>query len=326
MKKYYPYIDLLKYISCIGIVCIHTEPFHYMSGIDDFFNKFQPSFVAIFFIVSSALFWEKIHWKHEDSQVFRHFAKRLLILLLLWGILLTAHWLPKFIRHNPDNWEILLLPKVLIQGLTQGSWFIVSLLYGITICYFLNRYLNRHLVFFSCVMIWLYFSFVHYEGMSDFLNIYWGEDGDGFKFESYCSAIRALVWIEAGFYLIPKIVNRISFRNILLISILSFLSLVFIDKVYFLFMTAVAIFTSAMAMTITSSEKNEKLIVLRKMSIIIFFSHFPIVTVFHMCYLKGIIPYEYGLIEFLITFAIVSIIAYLIIALSKKYHYLSYLY
>ena len=28
-KKYYPYLDLLKYICCIGIVGIHTWPFYY---------------------------------------------------------------------------------------------------------------------------------------------------------------------------------------------------------------------------------------------------------------------------------------------------------
>lgn len=326
MEKYYPYVDLLKFICCIGIVCIHTEPFHYMAGISGYFDKLQPAFVAIFFIVSSALFWKKIRWNHEDTQVLWHFTKRLLILLSLWGILLSPQWLPKFIRHNPDNWQILLFPKVLLQGFTQGSWFIVSLLYGIIICYLLNRYLNRHLVFYFCVLIWLYFSFVHYEGMTDFLNIYCGEDGDGFQFESYCSAIRALVWIEVGFYLIPKLVNGLSFINLLLIFALALIALVFIDKCYFLLMTIIAIFAPAIAMSITSFVNSERLLVLRKMSIIIFFSHFPIITIFHMCYLKGIIPYEYGLIEFLITFTIVAIFAYLVISLSKKYHYLRYLY
>lgn len=327
MKTYYPYLDLLKYVCCIGIVCIHTLPFHFMPVIDGFFDKFQSAFVAIFFLVSSSLFWQKIRWNNEDFGALWHFVSRLLILVVLWGIILLPHWLPKFIRHNPDDWMLLLLPKMLIQGFAQGSWFILSLIYGILLCYLLNRYLNRHLVFAIGLCTWLYFSLVHYEGMSDFLHIYWEEGGDdGFHFESYCSVVRAFVWIEFGFYLVPKLLKMMSGRSLLSVVMLSMVALAFVDSGYFLLMTILPICAAAFSMSVTSLKPDERLMNLRKMSVIIYFAHFPIATTFHVLYTKEIIPWEYGLTEFFITFTLVSVFAYVLIRLSKNYKVLRYLY
>ena len=39
-KKYYPYLDLLKFICCIGIVGIHTWPFYYAAEpLRDWFER-----------------------------------------------------------------------------------------------------------------------------------------------------------------------------------------------------------------------------------------------------------------------------------------------
>lgn len=326
INEYFPYLDLLKFLCCIGIVCIHTEPFHYIPVCEEYFIKLQPVFVSIFFIISSSLFWRKIQWKEGDALVLWHYIRRLLVLVLSWGIILSFHWVPKFIRHNPDDWMILFFPKVVLHGFAQGSWFILSLIYGILLCYLLNRYLNKHLVFFLVLSTNLYFSLVHYEGMNDFLNIYWGQKGDGFHFESYCSVVRAIIWVEYGFYLVPILTRIISVRKMIAVVILSVVSLAFLDTGYFLLMTAIAIFLSALSMKKITPYISERMILLRKMSIIIFFSHFPIVTVFHVLYENGFLPWEYGFIEFMITFAISSFLAYIIIRLSEKYKILKYLY
>ena len=39
-KKYYPYLDLLKFICCIGIVGIHTWPLFYaVEPLKDWYEK-----------------------------------------------------------------------------------------------------------------------------------------------------------------------------------------------------------------------------------------------------------------------------------------------
>lgn len=130
----------------------------------------------MFFIISSSLFWQKQN--REEASRLWHFTSRLLILVILWGIILLPQWLPKFIRHNEDTWLFLLVPKILLNGFTQGSWFLMSLIFCMVICYLLNRYLNRHVVFVLCTALWAYLSLVYYEGMSDFLHIFYEKPDD----------------------------------------------------------------------------------------------------------------------------------------------------
>ena len=134
-KKYYPYLDLLKFICCIGIVGIHTWPLFYaVEPLKDWYEKLCPVFVSIFFVVSSMLFWQKMDFNNNDLDKLGHFCKRLLILLGCWSIIVLPHWLPKFIRHNPNDWYLWIVPKILTTGTEQGSWFIMALIYGTIIC------------------------------------------------------------------------------------------------------------------------------------------------------------------------------------------------
>ena len=205
-KKYYPYLDLLKFICCIGIVGIHTWPFYYAAEpLKDWFGRLCPAFVSIFFVVSSMLFWQKIEFNNNDWGKLGHFCKRLLILLGCWSVLLLPHWLPKFIKHNPGDWYLWLVPKILTTGTAQGSWFIMALLYGVIICYVLNRYLNKYFVFALCAFIWLYFSLVMGQYINDFLGIYLQGSGDGFHLDSFYLPTRSIFWIEAAYYLLPKL-------------------------------------------------------------------------------------------------------------------------
>lgn len=81
-KKYYPYLDLLKFICCIGIVGIHTWPFyHAAKPLKDWFGGLCPAFVSIFFVVSSMLFWQKIEFNNNDWSKLGHFSKRVVFAL-----------------------------------------------------------------------------------------------------------------------------------------------------------------------------------------------------------------------------------------------------
>ena len=205
-KKYYPYLDLLKFVCCIGIVGIHTWPLFYaVEPLKDWYEKLCPVFVSIFFVVSSMFFWQKMEFNNNDWGKLGNFCKRLLILLGCWSVLLLPHWLPKFIKHNPGDWYLWLVPKILTTGTAQGSWFIMALLYGVIICYLLNRYLNKHFVFALCAFIWLYFSLVQGQYINDFLGIYLQGSGDGFHLDSFYLPTRSIFWIEAAYYLLPKL-------------------------------------------------------------------------------------------------------------------------
>ena len=323
--QYYPRLDLLKFCCCIGIVFIHTVPFADFGQINERFLHLQPIFVAMFFIISSSLFWPKMRGGGDAHRLW-HFSSRLLILATLWGILLLPHWLPKFIRHNEDTWQVLLLPKILLSGFCQGSWFIMSLVYGVLICYLLNRFLNRHVVFVLCASLWLYLSLVFYEGMTDYLHIYFEKTDDSFGFESYFSPVRSLVWIEAGYYLVPIFCRRFSSHAIIISSLICLIAVGFLDTGYFVANGLIAVLLPAWAMKKTQDSPEPPLVTLRQMSIVVFFIHFVFVTIFHVLFTKGIIGFDKGLVVTLVVLALSLTTAYALVRASRKYRWLRYLY
>lgn len=327
-KKYYPYLDLLKFICCIGIVGIHTWLFYYAAELlRDWFGRLCPVFVSIFFVVSSMLFWQKMEFNNNDWGKLGHFCKRLLILLGCWSILLLPHWLSKFIKHNPDDWYLWLVPKIFTTGTAQGSWFIMALIYGTIICYLLNRYLNKHFVFALCAFIWLYFSLVKGGYIDDCLGIYLHGEGDGFHLDSFYLPTRSIFWIEAAYYLLPKLRRwNVSQGALVAISGGAILAEFFVSEYVFVLNTVIAIVVPTICAKISADSKNANYVVLRKMSIIIYFIHFVPVTVFHVLADKHIIPYEYGAIEFLVVFALAFICAGGIVYFSNKIKILKYLY
>lgn len=201
----------------------------------------------------------------------------------------------------------------------------MSLIYGMWICYLLNRYLNRHIVFWAVAFLWAYLSGVHYDGLTDYLHLYLSKIGDGFGYETYYSPIRALIWIEAGFYLMPHAI-KIQNRMLLSMVFLSLILLLFIHQGYFIFNTVIVLALLAIGLKSCEDKVNQRTVLLRKASIITFFAHFPIVTLIHTLYLHGVIPAEYGIAAFLITLSISYLIAYTIVKSSERFKFLKLLY
>lgn len=268
-----------------------------------------------------------MEFNNNDWGKLGHFCKRLLILLGCWSIILLPHWLPKFIRHNPGDWYLWLVPQILTQGSAQGSWFIMALIYGTIICYLLNRYLNKHFVFALCAFIWLYFSLVKGQYINDFLCIYLQGSGDGFHLDSFYLPTRSIFWIEAAYYLLPKLKSEnVPTAALAAISGGAILAEFFAGEYVFVLNAVIAICVPTICAKIALDVKNANYVFLRKMSIMIYFIHFVPVTVFHILADKHLIPYEYGAIEFLVVFALASICAGIIVWASNKYKILKYLY
>ena len=145
-KVYYPYLDMLKFLSCMFIVCIHTKlGAFFPSNLSKLLGELCNSAVPIFFIVSSFLLWRKIKFRSSDLGVIRHFVKRLAILYGVWTVVLLPTWFLGFLGKHPDDWLFYLPIKLFVWGAPHGSWFIVSLIYGFLTVYVCNRYLGRYI-------------------------------------------------------------------------------------------------------------------------------------------------------------------------------------
>lgn len=196
-KVYYPYLDLLKFVCCIGVVVIHTQPH---SDLPEWGREIVEKIISLpvplFFMLSAYLFAGKIKFAAGDGIHIKKFVKRLFILYLLWTVLLIWSWLPPFIKYFSDDW-LTSLPLRLICGAPLGSWFIVSLIYGMLVVYACNKWLGKCITTFLLVGIELYFRIVQGGLLPDTLGI----DYKGEIFSTALSPLVALAPIQIGLML-----------------------------------------------------------------------------------------------------------------------------
>ncbi len=140
-SKTYNSLDVLKFILSIFVLIIH-------SGIDKtIISPLLRIAVPMFFIISSYLFFsklEKISDEKERRTALFHLVKRNLYLYLFWVVL----QLPVFIygkHYHTDffpNGIFNTIRDVLLGKGFTGSWYIISLVLGTVIIYYLLKKLS----------------------------------------------------------------------------------------------------------------------------------------------------------------------------------------
>lgn len=139
--------DLVKFVACIFVVCIHTNPFP---------NYFQPLYriaVPMFYMISSFLFFRRVRTMDQGEQ--RHYIlkyiKRSLILYLFYFIVLFPTSYFFFYR----SWWDLGFPNNVLRFIEQfllsytfaiPSWYIVSSILGIIIIYCATRCEKKYIL------------------------------------------------------------------------------------------------------------------------------------------------------------------------------------
>ena len=321
-KIYYPYIDIIKIISCLGIVCIHTKPFE-GTCFNETFIKICPTFVSIFFLLSSILLWKKITWDNKDSKILQRYISRLLIMYCVWSIILSPFWVHALWENvQNDIWWVLPL-KFIFYGGCPGSWFIISMIYGTLIVYFANKYINKHIVFIIILLIFLYYGYVYWGGY-DYLNIYW--KGTNWFPSPFYASTRSVFWIECSLYLPyfinSKFLNQNQSTYLLIASILIwiFLTLNTLGKWQYIANAFIAIITTLYCIKRPqNTSENLILATLRNYTIIIYFAHFFYQWIFY--HFIGL-----GFDNFICSLSCSCITAITITKLSKRYKILKYTY
>lgn len=329
-KHYFPWLDLLKFLCCVGVVSIHTKPFLYCDttacGIG--MIQFLPGMsVPIFFMVSAFLFWGKITFNFkEDSCVIKRFVSRLAILYVSWSILISPVWFTAFYRKYPEEWMYLLPFKFFVTGAAHGSWFIMSLIQGIVLCYVLNKFLGKMITTILCFAVTFYVNLVFY-GMPDYLNIYYNYK----VFNIWFSPFYAMLWIQLGclvrLFLGWSQVAKCSMKYVWIMAFVGLIVSYTLREVQYVNFIANALFYClVLCFCATPVKKNRDFSMLRKMSIIIYFSHFAFTVLYRALVWKGYLSYEYGFREFAVVLSCSIVGSYLIVKLSEKIKFLKCLY
>lgn len=136
--KHYNAIDILKLVLSVFVMVIH-------SGIDKtVLSPLLRTAVPLFFIISSYFFFSKtatLTEKSEKRSALMRLVKRNLSLYLLWAIV----QLPVFLYVNGyfhDLFEfgwLNVLKEIVLGNAFTGSWFILALVIGVVVVYWLSR-------------------------------------------------------------------------------------------------------------------------------------------------------------------------------------------
>ncbi len=313
--------DIVKFVACILVVCIHTRPFP---------NYFQPLYriaVPMFYMISSFLFFTRVKMMshRKQRQYIIKYIKRSLILYLFYFILLFPTSYVFFYR----SWWNLGFPSNILRFIEQfffsytfviPSWYIVSSILGIIIIYYATRCKMKYILPIVAVVLYLFCCLTsNYKSLlpPDFELDYFAGGG---IFKPQNSFVVSLIWIYFGYILTVK---NYTFSKSMVFILLAAL---FIE--YGLIIHALGVpesqdcyillpplcfilFTFVLRLKITS--KNG--LMMRKMSTIIFCVHHPIATIGKIILLHNGI--ESGILNFTITISLSILICLVIFMLEK---------
>lgn len=142
--RYYPGLDILKFIMAIMIVAAHTKLLEECEGIHVFLTHLFDMAVPTFFSISAFLFYEKMYEDgfEQSKKIFLHTIKRLLIFYIIWYIIMLPMTYKTFFSIANVK-EIIF--AALLRSTFGGYWFIKALIFNTILLYLCRK--RKNLVF-----------------------------------------------------------------------------------------------------------------------------------------------------------------------------------
>lgn len=141
LSRTYHSIDLLKVVAALLVVAIHAFPAH-DGGQPLPINLFSRMAVPVFFVVSAFFFFKK---KPGREQLLRY-LKRMGALYAFWLVVEAYITIDGAFLSHPE-WPLgkalaIFARNFLLNSTFSGSWFIMALIIGIPLVYWLCKRLN----------------------------------------------------------------------------------------------------------------------------------------------------------------------------------------
>lgn len=164
--KYYPAIDLAKFLCALLIVLIHTAPLENVSAVAHFIITDILARVAVplFFAISGFLFFGRLRYcsgkiAGDRDNLYRllSYCKRTALLYLGWSVVyLGAVYLPMWRRIG--WWGIHAVKDALVSLLFSGVhyhlWYLLAMIYAVPLLYGLLRLLPIKKVCWIAAFLW----------------------------------------------------------------------------------------------------------------------------------------------------------------------------
>lgn len=311
-KKVYYGLDLLKFLLAILIIATHSNLFIEYFETYNIANILYTIAVPTFFAISTFLYCQKLFsttMVHEAWSICKKDTIRLLWLCLFWVIVDIPMTYDTFWRIA--NWKEVVFGHLFCDPI-RGIWFIKALIIN-KIILFLFRNHIKHLTIIS-LLLFIIFSLGYTPLLNNFANPL--HPYFNFYFHLGFCCIGALF---AKYEAIAK--SRLDILSLLVVNV--FIWHIFNnDYAVILWRIICPIFFINLFMKIGEPADSIKplVLVMRKMSILLYFLHFNI--------LWGLTKFDFfqdnSIIRFSITLVICIIISYSVLCLEKN-KYLNFL-
>lgn len=317
-------IDVAKFIMALLVMEIHLQATSVLpAAIGEWCVKPLLTLpVPTFFLISSFLFFKKVHSAPHPWSALANFLKRLFLLYGFWIVV----WAPYAIAKKPYYFSGIegigsFLTDFFLGAVFGNSWFFGALIVCTTIIFLLSRCVSDKVWWIFPAIVFAYFRLVPILPPDDIAPVAWYSQH---IISPYLSFPYNLFWISMGYYLSkPKLIAWIKradtpWRWSFAILCIAALDLVNVNETIG-FTCSIIMLPLAVATTFTAfyhwqpSISNSVSKWLRNSSIIIYVLHGNIEKIFRI-YLH----FEHGPLLYMLILVICLFLAALIIHLSQK--------
>lgn len=290
-----PGLDVLKFCMALLVVSIHTHLFKEYEWLS---FAFCPGFaVPVFFVVSSYLYFRK---PVVNLQTLSHYVRRLAVFYVFWFVLLLPCTIA--IQKWRAHFDWVSFSKCLFLGSTfRGSYFIMALMIGVPVVQLLRKCLHPLAALFATFAAHAIFQY-HW-GM----DVLWGSH----------SFLPFLLWIQVGSLLASVsrwrgettwarlIALPVLYAGMRVPALLPFARAAFTVALFSVFLDCPITFRPAY-------------VTLRKMSILIFVTHFVFADAVHLLAASRLPALGNSLIQFPVVLGCAALLSWCILKLQTK--------
>lgn len=276
-------VDIAKLVAALFVVSIHMNPLEPGRANDLIIGIFARLAVPFFYLTSSYLFFSR-----SDIGIsnLKHYVKRLLVLYAFWFVVnIPIMYIARV--HGGEHTSsvqilLVLLRDFFLSNTYDGSYFVISLIECVPLVYFMSKYMKD---MWLLVIGLLLFSFVsvcldYYVYLPQSLSEIFRRCGNA-DFDLACTFLTAYIYVVMGKILARhKAAIFLNRRRVFCIMLVS-LALYYSESLGFPFriprlplsriLASVAVFASVLNVRISTTLPYKHI---RRMSTIIFFSHF----------------------------------------------------
>lgn len=346
-SRYYPTLDLWKYICSILVLVIHTFPFsfnYWLDGAAGVITRFaNPSF----FTISGFLLFGRVIQSPENAEkTVAKQIKRILILYMIWSVFYYLLLLPQNIENGNAKDVTYWLNTFFLKGSVHYFWFFPALIVGIIITYMLYKLklstkkiliIGAAVLFIGC-MISTYKSL--FMGIPAFKTVY-------NNLLKYITAKNGLFfgfpYIALGYYLADRnskqessketrAINRYLIGTVVFMGVLGCESLLVSKKLHpnetYLWISVFPMIFCMISWLISCPlMKNKDFRLLGKISSFTYaFQYIPITLTNNLFDKMGFDAWYRGILLLIICIVMCNLAALIVIKLSEKIKLLKYIY